>query len=162
MSYICEEIFHFKWWDYTGMMLSINGRTCLYFAVMWGILGVILIKFVNPLFDKVLYYLKSKIDIRILKTAILLVIGFLIFDASITTIALKSFYAKIINDFDLDIKTGEYAGRIIDNELFSEENMILIYPNMQIAGTKYNNTYVASLYNMEKTYYVQVFSDNNE
>ena len=40
--------------------------------------------------------------------------------------------------------------------------MILIYPNMQIAGTKYNNTYVASLYNMEKTYYVQVFSDNNE
>ncbi len=162
MSYICEKIFHFKWWDYTGMMLSINGRTCLYFAVMWGILGVILIKIVNPLFDKVLYYLKSKIDTRILKTAILLVIGFLIFDASITTIALKSFYAKIINDFDLDIKTGEYASTIIDNELFSEENMILTYPNMQIAGTKYNNTYVASLYNMEKTYYVQVFSDNNE
>ncbi len=162
MSYICEKIFHFKWWDYTGMTLSINGRTCLYFAVMWGILGVILIKYVNPLFDKLLYYLKSKIDINILKISVILVMGFLIFDAGITTIALKSFYAKIINDFDLDIKSGEYSSAIIENELFSEKNMVLTYPNMQIAGTKYNNTSIAELYNMEKTYYVQVFSENTE
>ena len=161
MSYICEKIFHFKWWDYTGMMLSINGRTCLYFAVMWGVLGVVLIKFVNPLFDKLLNFLKNKIDIRVLKTAIILVMGFLVFDAGITTIALKSFYAKIVIDFDLDVQSGEYATPIIDNELFSEENMLLTYPNMQIAGTKYNNTYISSLYDAEKTYYIQVFSNNN-
>ena len=160
MSYLCEIIFHFKWWDYTGMMLSINGRTCLYFAVMWGALGVVLIKYVNPLFDKFLYFVKSKIDNRILKAVIILVIGFLIFDAGITTIALKSFYAKIVNDFDLDVKQGEYASKIIENELFEEENMLLTYPNIQIAGTKYNNTSVAGLYKMEKTYYIQVFSES--
>ena len=142
------------------MTLSINGRTCLYFAVMWGFLGVILIKYVNPLFDKFLYFVKSKIDNRILKAVIILVIGFLIFDAGITTIALKSFYTKIVNDFDLDVKQGEYASKIIENELFEEENMLLTYPNIQIAGTKYNNTSVAGLYKMEKTYYIQVFSEN--
>lgn len=158
MSYICEKIFHFKWWDYTGMTLSINGRTCLYFAVMWGILGILLIKYVNPFIDKIINFLKEKIDIRVLKTSLLLLIGFLIFDAAISAMALKSFYAKIVKDFDLDVKNAEYANFSVDNNLFSEENMLLIYPNMQIAGTKYNSTYIDSLYKNHKTYYVRLFS----
>ena len=72
----------------------------------------------------------------------------------------RDIYAKIVNDFDLDVKQGEYASKIIENELFEEENMLLTYPNIQIAGTKYNNTSVAGLYKMEKTYYIQVFSES--
>lgn len=158
MSYICEKIFHFKWWDYTGMTLSINGRICLYFAVMWGVLGIFLIKYFNPLLDKFFDFLKKKINNKVLKTSLLLIIGFLIFDASISAIALKSFYAQIIRDFDLDVTASEYADFSIDNELFSEDNMLLIYPNMQIAGTKYNNTYIDSLYKNKKTYYFKVFA----
>lgn len=158
MSYLCEKIFHFKWWDYTGMALNINGRTCLYFSVMWGLLGIVLIKFVNPLLDKFFSFLKKKVDNRILKTALLLVIGFLIFDASISAIALKSFYAKIVRDFDLDLNTSEYADTYVENDLFKEDNMILTYPNMQIAGTKYNNTYIDSLYKNKKNYYFKVFA----
>lgn len=157
MSYICEKIFHFKWWDYSNMALNINGRICLYFTIMWGALGVFLIRYFNPLLDKVIDFIKQKVDNRILKTAILIVIGFLIFDASISAIALKSFYAQIIQDFDLDLTTSEYADLKIENDLFSEENMLLIYPNIQIAGTKYNNTYVDSLYTNKKTYYFKVF-----
>jgi hypothetical protein len=39
--------------------------------------------------------------------------------------------------------------------------MLLTYPNMQIAGTKYNNTYVDSLYKNKKTFFVKVFAINN-
>jgi uncharacterized membrane protein len=141
-----------------GMALNINGRTCLYFTVMWGLLGIVLIKFFNPLLDKFFDFLKNKIDKRILKTSIILVIIFLIFDASISALALKSFYAKISVDFDLDLTEGEYADISIENELFNEDNMILTYPNMQIAGTKYNNTYIDSLYKNKKNYYFKVFS----
>lgn len=161
MSYICEKMFHFKWWDYTGMALNVNGRICLYFTVMWGALGVILIKYVNPLLDKAINFIKKRVDNRILKVAVLLIIGFLIFDASISALALKSFYAKIVKDFDLDLKASEYADLSIDNDLFSESNMLLIYPNIQIAGTKYNNTYVDSLYKNEKTYYLKLFTSKN-
>jgi uncharacterized membrane protein len=157
MSYFCEKIFHFKWWDYTGMSLNINGRTCLYFTAMWGILGIVLIKFVNPLLDKFFNFIKQKIDKRILKTVILLSIVFLIFDASISFVALKSFYSKVVTDFDLDLKSGEYAGAYIQNDLFEEDNMLLTYPNMQIAGTKYNNTYIDNLYKNKKTYFFKVF-----
>lgn len=142
------------------MALNINGRTCLYFSVIWGFLGLALIKFINPLFDKFLIYIKNKLDIRVLKASVLLVISFLVFDAGITTVALKSFYAKLANDFNLDNKSSNYVN-IANNELFSEKYMLLIYPNLQIAGTKYNNTSVASLYKLDKNYYIQVFSSSN-
>ena len=157
MSYFCEVLFHFKWWDYSKIALNVNGRICLYFSIIWGFLGIILIKYINPLLDKFINFLREKIDIKILKLSLLLVIVFLIFDASITAVALKSFYAKIINDFDLDIKTTSYS--ITKNELFAEENMVLTFPNMQIAGTKYNNTYIANLYKSEKDYYFQIFGN---
>ena len=158
MSYFCEVIFHFKWWDYSNMKLNINGRTCLYFSVMWGILGVVLIKFVNPVLDKLLEFLERNVKKEILKISLALVLGFLIFDAGVSYIGLKSFYAKIVRDFDFDLKSSEYPGNVIENKLFSEDNMLLIYPNMQIAGTKYNNTYVDSLYKNKKMYYFRVFS----
>ena len=158
MSYFCEKIFHFKWWDYSGMQLNINGRTCLYFSVMWGILGIILIKFVNPYLDKILKFIENNVKYEVLKISVCLVAGFLIFDASISYIGLKSFYAKIVKDFDFDLKSSEYPSKIIENPLFKEDNMLLIYPNMQIAGTKYNNTYIDSLYKNKKMYYFRVFS----
>ena len=46
---------HVKWWDYSNAFLNINGRTCLYYAVCWGILSICLIKYINP-------YLEGKID----------------------------------------------------------------------------------------------------
>ena len=140
------------------MKLNINGRTCLYFSVMWGILGVVLIKFVNPVLDKLLEFLERNVKKEILKISLALVLGFLIFDAGVSYIGLKSFYAKIVRDFDFDLKSSEYPGNVIENKLFSEDNMLLIYPNMQIAGTKYNNTYVDSLYKNKKMYYFRVFS----
>ncbi len=36
-------------WDYTGMWLSIGGRTCGVFMAMWGLLGVVWIKLLLPL-----------------------------------------------------------------------------------------------------------------
>ena len=160
MSYFCEMVFHFKWWDYSGMKFNIAGRTCLYFSVMWGILGIVLIELVNPYLDNVLGFIKKYVNHNILKIAICVVLVFLIFDAEISYIGLKSFYAKIANDFDFDLKQSEYPGEIIENKLFEEDNMLLVYPNMQIAGTKYNNTYIDSLYKNKKMYYFRVFSKN--
>jgi len=157
MSYFCEIIFHFKWWDYSGMSLNIAGRTCLYFSAMWGILGVLLIKIVNPNVEKTFKFVKNKISNKVLKICVSLVLGFLVFDAGISYIGLKSFYAKMVKDFDMDLTQSEYPDLSIENSLFDENNMLLIYPNIQIAGTKYNGTYVDSLYKNKKLYYFRVF-----
>lgn len=47
-SYVMEKLFHARWWDYTKNKFNINGRICLINSLAFGVLGFLLIKFVNP------------------------------------------------------------------------------------------------------------------
>ena len=47
-SYVMEKVFHARWWDYTKNKFNINGRICLTNSLAFGVLGFLLIKFVNP------------------------------------------------------------------------------------------------------------------
>ena len=47
-SYAMEKIFHARWWDYSKNKFNLNGRICLVNSLAFGVLGLLLIKFVNP------------------------------------------------------------------------------------------------------------------
>lgn len=47
-SYAMEKIFKAKWWDYKNVPFNLNGRICLQNSILFGILGTILIYYVNP------------------------------------------------------------------------------------------------------------------
>ncbi len=47
-SYVMEKLFKARWWDYSKYKLNINGRICLRNSLLFGILGVILLKYINP------------------------------------------------------------------------------------------------------------------
>lgn len=44
-----EKVFHLRLWDYTGRKFQAGGYICLANSVTWGVLGIIVIKFLNPL-----------------------------------------------------------------------------------------------------------------
>jgi uncharacterized membrane protein len=44
-----ENIYGRRWWDYSDKFLNINGRICLGAAVLFGISGVLIVKYVHPL-----------------------------------------------------------------------------------------------------------------
>ena len=48
-SFIMEKIFCTRWWDYSTKKFNINGRICLRTMIPFGLLGVIMIKYINPL-----------------------------------------------------------------------------------------------------------------
>ncbi len=52
-SYIMEKMFHARWWDYTKHKFNLNGRICLSNCLAFGILGFLLIKFINPFFFEI-------------------------------------------------------------------------------------------------------------
>ena len=56
-SWLLETIFKARWWDYHDFPFNINGRICLINSIGFGILGVLLIKILNPsvvwLFSKI-------------------------------------------------------------------------------------------------------------
>lgn len=47
-SLIMELMFKTRWWDYTEYKFNINGRICLETMVLFGIGGVIVVKYVGP------------------------------------------------------------------------------------------------------------------
>lgn len=43
-SYLLELVFGIRWWDYTGEFLNLNGRVCLTFSLLFGLMGILFIK----------------------------------------------------------------------------------------------------------------------
>lgn len=58
-SYVMEKIFKTRWWDYSDHKYNINGRISLTTSIGFGILGVILVHFLNPFFKNVLTLIPS-------------------------------------------------------------------------------------------------------
>ena len=48
-GHILEYTTHTRWWDYSAMPFNLDGYVCLGASVTWGVLGVIMLKWLNPL-----------------------------------------------------------------------------------------------------------------
>lgn len=83
VSFIQEKIFGTISWDYTYLPFNINGRTSLFHATYWGIIGVLYYIFIIPIINKIKYKNFS------IYTDLLIVILCLItiFDISISMLA---------------------------------------------------------------------------
>lgn len=47
-SWLMETLFHARWWDYQDMPFNLNGRICLHTALAFGVLGVLVVRVMNP------------------------------------------------------------------------------------------------------------------
>lgn len=47
---LLERMNHHKWWDYSGKKFNFDGYICLQYSVLWGILGMLSVKFGNKFF----------------------------------------------------------------------------------------------------------------
>ena len=48
-SFLMEKIFCARWWDYSNEKFNINGRVCLRNMIAFGILGILMMKYINPI-----------------------------------------------------------------------------------------------------------------
>lgn len=47
---ILEKIDKTRWWNYSKKKFNFDGYICLEYSLLWGILGVLLVKIINPIF----------------------------------------------------------------------------------------------------------------
>ena len=47
-SFIMEKLFKARWWDYSEKKFNLNGRVCAENTVAFGVLGVLMVSFINP------------------------------------------------------------------------------------------------------------------
>ena len=48
-SWLLEKLFHASWWDYHNFPFHINGRVCLYGALVFGVLSMVLMYWLHPM-----------------------------------------------------------------------------------------------------------------
>lgn len=82
---VLNKLFHRTWWDYSENLFNYKGRICLSFSLLWGVLGVILIKVVKPLLSHCTDFVLAPR----LKTLILLISLLMCVDLFITLFSLK-------------------------------------------------------------------------
>lgn len=92
-SYILEMIYKVRWWDYSNRMFNLNGRVCLFNSICFGLLGMLLVSYLNPVFLNLITSLSDTI-LTIIALTILIIT---LIDMSITFSIMFDIRKTIIN-----------------------------------------------------------------
>lgn len=60
VSFLMEKLFSNKWWDYSDIPYNLNGRICLRNSFAFGILSLVIIYLITPLFAVIFQLLSFK------------------------------------------------------------------------------------------------------
>jgi len=120
-SYLQELFLGSRSWNYVDHFLNINGRTSLKMFIIWGLLGVVFIKFMYPYIKKMF----RKLNQLALGKICLLVTIFMIFDCTLTILAINRWNGRIHN-----IEATSYIERQLD-KYYNDEKMKEIFCNMK-------------------------------
>ncbi len=132
-SYFMEKLFKARWWDYSRRKFNINGRICLETMIPFGLLGCLIMYFVNPFFVSI--YSKIPSNILIIISSVLFTI-FLIDNIISYTIMFKMKIPKIKISKDSTEEITEYVRNILAKRSFLYKRLMKAYPNMKILRNK--------------------------
>lgn len=107
-------------WDYSDLILNINGRTTIPIMIVWGVMGLALVKLVYPICSDLI----ERIPIRLGNSLFWLLLVFMILDCLIswTAIMRQGFRHNGIPPFT---PIGEFY-----DECFTDEYLRHYFPNM--------------------------------
>ena len=80
MSWGMELVLGFSSWDYSDMFLNINGRVCLVMSCLWGLLGIVWIKWIYPPIEKLIRKIPEKLGHKL----VVIISIFLVLDLALT------------------------------------------------------------------------------
>ena len=158
ISYLGELILGTRWWDYSSKFLNINGRICLTYSVFWGVLGLYLMRALNPKIDKFIDWLEIKIGNKILKTIIIVFIVFMFIDSVYSGFAEDWALTKVSIEKNLNVKNKEKVQQKYDatynnekkkafvDKYWTIEKVLMAYPNLTTYTDDNKKMYVKELY----------------
>ena len=113
-SYVMEKMFNVRWWDYSRMKFNINGRVALRNSIFFGIMGVLLVYYINPF----LLDLLTRVDYNIISKVAYILFGVCIMDFIVSfNILLNLKKMLILESISVKSKVGN---------LFKKDNTVEI------------------------------------
>ena len=139
-SYVLENIFKARWWDYSDRKFNLEGRVCLFNAFLFGIGGLVFTYIINPI---VVFFI-SKLSITLLRIISITLMVIFFTDVIITIRTLYQVKVSTIKFKSRDV-TAELT-KLIREELtkkrdiktnFFVRHMLNAFPWINISD--YNN-----------------------
>ena len=120
-SYLMEKLFKARWWDYSTKPLNLNGRVWIGNAILFGLGGVVVVKFINP----ILFKYVNNINENILSIIAIILFIIFIIDLIVSYNIINNFKKEIV--FKLEDSSEKMANKvknILNNKLKEESNTI--------------------------------------
>ena len=129
-----EKLFKIRWWDYSNRKFNINGRICLETMIPFGILGCLMIYFVNPFMFAIIDMIPSNL-INII--AVILFIIYLVDNAiSITIISnLKDITLNVKGDSTEKV-TKEVRKRVLAGQQTLYKRIVKAFSSFKVVRKK--------------------------
>ena len=127
-SYLMEVMFKVRWWDYSNDKFNINGRICLRNALAFGALGLLLLRYILPIFNNFIDSLDNTL-IYVLSILIFIITFVDIIVSYQTMNKIKNIINKNVNKFK-NIDATNIIKKIIKNNLnisYLEKRIISVY-----------------------------------
>lgn len=146
LSFGLEAIYGMRFWDYGYVKLHLNGRICLQYSFYWGILSVIIMKWIKPVIDKFIKKLPTK-GRNI--TEIIFMIFFTI-NCIFTIWGIQTYQNRVMNEQENQAQTDNILVQVkqnVENNYFTNERMLKTFPNLRIRDEHGNEIWVRDLIN---------------
>ena len=138
VSFILECSYGAKLWDYSGVIANLNGRVCLLYSIIAGLIMAIFIKYIKKHTDKIINKFKGKpakiIDIILIVILIIEILftiwGFIVYSRNAKeTLNGRNYISNnnIVEKFENNVFTNERMGKIFPNMRITTEDGILVY-----------------------------------
>ena len=133
-------------------------------------LAIFLITYFNPKVDKFIDKMKNRFKIKNLKKVVAIGIILLFLDFLITCFALDIFFARLVNENNLEVANKEVyiekynklnektVLKSITDKIFSNEKVLKSFPNLKTIGKNGEIIYIDSILPEITPYYVKVFT----
>lgn len=120
-SYFQERLFGTISWDYSGLFMNLDGRTSITYCILWGILGILFVKFIYPYIEK----LFNKMNMTVItKFVTAFAVVFMVFNISISSLAARRQYERrehIAPQNDIDEFLDEHYPDEFMNKVFANK-----------------------------------------
>lgn len=120
ISFLQETFTHTTSWDYSDLPLNINGRTTIPIMLVWGAMGLLLVKVIYPWVSKLI----EKIPVRIGNTIYIMLVIFMALDMLVSWSAI---IRQTLRHNNVPALTP--LGRFYD-DCYSDEYLEKYFPNM--------------------------------
>ena len=134
-SYIMEKIFNTRWWDYSNHKFNLNGRVCFKTTIAFGILGIILIKVLNPFFTSIVSMLSSVImNILVIVLALIFIVDVIVSFSIISKIKIVG--AGITKDTTEEVTAK--VKEVLRNRSKLSKRLVSAFPDFKFNFKKIN------------------------